>query len=71
MNTVGRCSRAADHLPIPPRANSAASAYEERIAADHDSATLATLTHRNGVDTSREVSEDENTLDFEAAIWFG
>jgi hypothetical protein len=49
----------------------AASGREDRVAADHDGPMPAPRTRTDGVDTPREVSESENTLDFEAAIWFG
>jgi hypothetical protein len=71
VNTGRRHARAADHLPVPPRATLAASGREDRVAADHDGPMPAPRTRTDGVDTPREVSESENTLDFEAAIWFG
>jgi len=71
MDTPHGSARAADHLPVRPRKHNAASGHEGHATADLDTPSPALKTQTNGVDMSREVSEDENSLDFEAAIWFG
>jgi hypothetical protein len=71
MSTQRRRSPAAAHLPVPPLAHRGGSGHEDHTTADHDQPTSAPRTPTDGVDMSREVLEDENTLDFEAAIWFG